>query len=45
MLVPYHLDYYSFALSSEIEKSEPSNFVLGLDCSGYPGSFIFLYER
>ena len=45
MLVPYHLDYYSFASSSEIGKSEPSNFVLVLDCSGYPGSFILLYER
>ena len=45
MLVPYLLDYYSFALSSEIEKSEPSNSVLVLDCSGYPGSFIFPYER
>ena len=45
MLVLYHLDYYSFALSSKIQKSEPSNSVLFLDCSGYPGSFIFLYER
>ena len=35
MLLPYRLDYYGFVVSSEIEKSEPSYFVLFfffLDC-------------
>ena len=44
MLVPYCLDYHHFVVSFEIEMSETFNFVLSLDCFGYPGSFIFLYE-
>ena len=30
-------------VSFGIDMSEPSNFVLSLDCFGYPGSFIFPY--
>lgn len=41
---PHSRDYYSFVVSFETEKSEPSNFVLFLDCSGYSGSFIFPYK-
>ena len=43
-LSPYCLDYHHFVVSFEIEMSETSNFVLSLDCFGYPGSFIFPYE-
>ena len=45
-LVPYRLDYYSFVVSSEIEKSEPSYFVLFFfffRLFGYPRSFIIPY--
>ena len=47
MLLPYRLDYYGFVVSSEIEKSEPSYFVLFFfffRLFGYPGSFIIPYE-
>ena len=44
MLVLHCLDYYCLVVSFETDMSEPSNFVLSLDCFGYPGSFIFPYE-
>ena len=41
MLVPYCSGFYSFVVSFEIEKSQSSNFVLFLNCFGYPGSLDF----
>ena len=41
MSVPYCPGFDSFVVYFEIEKSESSNFVLFLNCSGYPGSLYF----
>ena len=40
-LVPYCSGFYGFVVYFEIEKSESSNFVLFLNCFGYPGSLYF----
>ena len=40
-LVPYCSGFYIFVVSFEIEKSQSSNFILFLNCFGYPGSLYF----
>ena len=45
MQVQYYFDYYSFVVQFEIREYDAFIFVLlSQNCSGYSGSFVFLYK-